>query len=248
MSLFTHELHAQRRRLSFYASLGAAALAVGCGNAASPSRPGGGTSGQGGGNSAGQGGGSSAGVGGSGIGTTASGAGGTASGACAVANAGATLVKQPVDIILVLDNSGSMADELAAVEQNINVNFANILNAAGIDYRVILISRHRKDVRAASGESSTSVCVEAPLSGLAVCPSPANPASAPKPIFSDHFFQYNVKIESHDSFENGILAGYHSPDTRTDLTIVGWKEWLRPNTKKVFLEMSDDDEGEGDDT
>jgi len=66
---------------------------------------------------------------------------GTAGGGanCATTSAGAMLVKQPVDIILVLDNSGSMADELAAA----------------VDYRVILISRHRKDVRAMSGESST---------------------------------------------------------------------------------------------
>ena len=175
---------------------------------------------------------------------------GTAGGGanCATTSAGAMLVKQPVDIILVLDNSGSMADELAAAEQNINVNFAQILAAAAVDYRVILISRHRKDVRAMSGESSTSVCVEAPLSGLAKCPSAANPASVAAPVFSDRFFQYNVKIESHDSFETGILAGYHSPDARTHLTTVGWKEWLRPNAKKVFLEMSDDDEGVGDDT
>jgi hypothetical protein len=168
-------------------------------------------------------------------------------GACATTSAGAMLVKQPVDIILVLDNSGSMADELASVEQNINVSFAQILNDAAVDYRVILISRHRKDVRAMSGESSTSVCVEAPLSGLMKCPSPANPTSVPAPVFSSRFFQYNVKIESHDSLETGILAGYHSPDARTHLTTVGWKEWLRPNAKKVFLEMSDDDEGAGDD-
>jgi hypothetical protein len=178
------------------------------------------------------------------IGNTAGAPNGAGGGdTCATVSAGAMLVKQPVDIILVLDNSGSMADELAAVEQNINVNFANILNAADVDYRVILVSRHRKDVRAASGESSTSICVEAPLSGLAQCPSPANPTSVPAPVFSARFFQYNVKIESHDSFETGILAGYHSPDTRTNLTTAGWKEWLRARTKKVFLEMTDDDEG-----
>ena len=108
---------------------------------------------------------------------------GTAGGGrhCATTSAGAMLVKQPVDIILVLDNSGSMADELAAAEQNINVNFAQILTAAAVDYRVILISRHRKDVRAMSGESSTSICVEAPLSGLAKCPSADEPRVGCRP-------------------------------------------------------------------
>ena len=58
---------------------------------------------------------------------------------CATAQAEATLTKEPVDIILVLDNSGSMAQELQAVEDNINKNFASILATGDADYRVILI-------------------------------------------------------------------------------------------------------------
>ncbi len=159
---------------------------------------------------------------------------------CAAAQADAKLVKEPVDIILVLDNSGSMADELQAVEDNINLNFASILAKSDVDYRVILISRHRKAERAASGESSTSICVASPLSGLATCPGPA-------PVFSERFFQYNEKIESHDSLEK-IISFYHRPDTRSDLTQLGYSEWLRIGAKKVFLELSDDDEGGADDT
>ena len=49
-------------------------------------------------------------------------------GACAQAESQATLVKEPIDIIVVLDNSGSMDEELDAVERNINVNFAEILD------------------------------------------------------------------------------------------------------------------------
>jgi hypothetical protein len=158
---------------------------------------------------------------------------------CAVAMAEATLTKEPVDIILVLDNSGSMAQELQAVEDNINVNFASILAASDVDYRVILLSRHRKDVRAASGVSSTSICVSSPLSGLATCPGPV-------PVNAARFFHYNEKIESHDSLEN-ILLFYNRADTRSGLTKVGYHEWLRVGAKKVFLEMTDDDEGGPDD-
>src|SRR5450432_655058 len=159
---------------------------------------------------------------------------------CATTSATATLIKEPVDIILVLDNSGSMADELQAVEDNINQNFATILQQSGVDYRVILLSRHRRDVRAASGESSTSICVTAPLSGLAMCP-------APLPVFSDHFFQYSIKIESTDSFDQ-IVATYNMRDQKFDLTEIGWSEWLRPGAKKVFLEMTDDNAAEPVDT
>jgi hypothetical protein len=159
---------------------------------------------------------------------------------CAVASAEATLVKEPVDVILVLDNSGSMANELQAVEDNINVNFASILAASDVDYRVILISRHRKAARADSGESSTSICVSSPLSGMPTCPGPA-------PVLTDRFFHYNEKIESHDSLEK-IISFYRRPDTRTSLTVLGWSEWLRASAKKVFLELTDDDEGGVDDT
>ena len=157
----------------------------------------------------------------------------SSSSTCATVSVTATLIKQPVDIILVLDNSGSMADELDAVERNINLNFANILAQSGVDYRVILLSRHRREVRAPSGESSTSICVASPLSGLASCPGAT-------PVNSERFFHYSIKIESEDSFDR-ILATYAAADTKFHLTTVGWSEWLRPAAKKVFLEMTDDD-------
>ncbi|HEY0469963.1 MAG TPA: hypothetical protein VGC79_37510, partial [Polyangiaceae bacterium] len=146
-------------------------------------------------------------------------------------SAAATLIEQPVDIILVLDNSGSMEDELDSVERNINLNFANILQQSGVDYRLILISRQRKAERSASEEASTSICVSSPLSALATCP-------ASKPVNSERFFQYSIKIESENSFDR-ILSTYNAKDT-FELTKVGWSEWLRPGAKKVFLELTDD--------
>jgi hypothetical protein len=161
-------------------------------------------------------------------------------GACAQDESRAMLVKEPIDIIVVLDNSGSMDEELDAVERNINVNFAGILDVSDVDYRVILISRHRKEARDASEEASTSICVEAPLSGLMACP-------APDPVFSNHFFQYFTKIESDDSFDV-LLDTYEPPfessdrEDRADQAPDGWSAWLRPRAKKVFLEMTDDNE------
>jgi len=166
------------------------------------------------------------------IDTGNSGAGDPSPGApCATVSAAATLIKQPVDIILVLDNSGSMEDELDAVEKNINVNFANILQQSGVDYRLILISRQRKAARTESEEASTSICVSSPLSGLASCP-------AAEPVNSERFFQYSIKVDSENSFDR-ILSTYNKKDT-FELTKIGWSEWLRPGAKKVFLEMTDD--------
>ena len=106
---------------------------------------------------------------------------------------------------------------------------------------MISISRHRKAARNPSnpGAEDTSVCIEAPLSGLAACP-------APNPVFSARFFQYFTKIESNDSFDV-TLDAYEPPfelehEDRAGQAPNGWSEWLRPRAKKVFLELTDDNE------
>lgn len=83
-------------------------------------------------------------------------------GPCRALNAESTVEPIPVDIIIAIDNSGSMSQEAEEVRMNIN-RFAEIIAASGLDYRVVLIS-------APSG--STGVCVPAPLgSGAPDCQS-----------------------------------------------------------------------------
>jgi hypothetical protein len=160
--------------------------------------------------------------------------------ACASTSVEATLTSAPVDIVVILDNSGSMQEEMKAAEANINQNFATILSNAGIDYRVILLSRHRRQ-NGDSGEASTSICVSAPLSGLAACP-------AEVPVFSERFFQYSEKIESFDAL-NWILDGWSIPPENDDYAVLapmGWSPWLREGSKKAFVIMTDDDESNDD--
>ena len=59
--------------------------------------------------------------------------------ACAAAAATATETILPVDIIWVIDNSGSMDEEEARVQSNINA-FANAIAGSGSDYHVIVIT------------------------------------------------------------------------------------------------------------
>jgi hypothetical protein len=161
--------------------------------------------------------------------------------ACVIQEQSAELIEQPVDVILLLDNSGSMSDELGAVEANININFASILTSSDVDYRVVLISRHRQEPREASEEASTSICVTSPLSRLDDC------SAADEPALSERFFQYSTKLESADSFDV-LLDTYEPPfddperAENFDNAPLGWSAWLRPNAKKVFLELTDDDE------
>lgn len=166
-----------------------------------------------------------------------SGSGGSGgSDTCGTQSVTGTLTTEPVDIIVILDNSGSMHEEMGAAETNINVNFAEILAAGGVDYRVILLSRHRTGARTTGETSSnTSICVTTPLSGLAACPSE-------DPVFSDRFFQYNLKVESTDSFDKALLW-YDLVDDDDDAQAPnGWGPWLRAGAKKVFVEMTDDNE------
>jgi hypothetical protein len=158
------------------------------------------------------------------------GAGG-AGGACAQIVVETTIQEQPPDIIFVVGNNGSLAQEIAAVEANINANFAQIIEQSGVDYRVILVSK--------SGSHQFNVCVEAPLGGVpagecALQSNDSEPVNNP-----DKFFHYSAIVNSDDpwckllgSFDGTIPDEY-------GLAPNGWQEWLRPEAFKVFVVISD---------
>lgn len=149
--------------------------------------------------------------------------------ACAAQSAEATLIKKPVDIIFIIDNSGSMTDDIIAVENNINDNFASIIEASGIDYRVIMIAEH------GSAQNAQSICVKAPLSTTTCSPIPADPGQNP-PIF----YQYSVTIGSHNSLCQ-LLNTYDGTTADQDgYAPNGWRDWLRKDAIKVFVEITDD--------
>jgi hypothetical protein len=136
---------------------------------------------------------------------------------CATVSSTATTTKRPVDIIFVIDNSGSMTNEILAVQNNINVNFATIIGNSGLDYRVIMVSRY-------GAYTSQRICVTAPLSGNTTC-SPVPTTN----VNGTRFFQYSTAIGSNDSL-NKIISTYPS-----------WSGWLRANALKVFVEITDDE-------
>lgn len=59
---------------------------------------------------------------------------------CVEVQAQAEGTERPVDIILIVDSTGSMGAAIARVEQVINQHFAAVLDAAGVDYQVILLA------------------------------------------------------------------------------------------------------------
>jgi hypothetical protein len=123
-----------------------------------------------------------------------------------------------------------MIDEARSMEENLNVSFASTLEQSGIDYRVIMITKHRDND---SLLGATSVCISSPLGAATECP-------MPQPVFGDRFFHYSVAIGSNDSLTT--LLDTYSGNRRDDYGLApgGWSQWLRPASKKVFLELSDD--------
>ena len=158
--------------------------------------------------------------------------------ACAMASAQATLVRKPVDIIFLIDNSGSMSDEIHGVEININKNFADIMKTSGLDYRVIMLTHYGdwKQLR---------ICVAPPLSKQTMGCMPPDGRVMNNP---PRYFHYNWDIQSWDSFKKAI-AQYNLPDMDGSpqpmgscggQPCAGWNQYLRKNAVKIFVEVTDD--------
>jgi hypothetical protein len=130
---------------------------------------------------------------------------------------------RPVDVIFVIDNSGSMSEEIAAVRDNINRDFAAIIAESGVDYRVIMISKY--------GLDSLSVCVEPPLA-QADCDLGIDRTN------STVFYHYDQEIGSTDALCQ-ILTTFDRPDARGRAP-AGWQAWLRPDSHKAFVVITDD--------
>jgi hypothetical protein len=148
--------------------------------------------------------------------------------ACVATSAEATLTKKPVDIIFIIDNSGSMGDNIKSVQDNINANFASIIQQSGLDYRVIMVSAHGQ-------VGSERICVQKPLSTTDCNPVPAKPGQNP-PIF----YQYSIPIASRDSWCQALKSYDGTLVDQFGLGPGGWKTWLRKEALKVFVEITDD--------
>ncbi|HEX2878688.1 MAG TPA: hypothetical protein VHO25_04045 [Polyangiaceae bacterium] len=162
-------------------------------------------------------------------------------GSCADITADATLTKRPMDIIISIDNSGSMEGEIVAVQQRINDDFAAIIDASEIDYRVILVSRYGW-VEEAVGLSNFPVCIGPPL-GNAACVDSNYPVLAHN---SPVFFHHSTDIGSNNMWcylTESYDASDEYPTSRsgwTPVATMGWQEWLRPEAFKVFIGITDD--------
>ena len=151
--------------------------------------------------------------------------------ACGTQKAEAEITTKPVDIVILIDNSGSMAAEIKGVESNINKNFAEIIGASGLDYRVIMV--------AAFGKSSAyKVCVEAPLGGIPAggcAVPPAQPVNNP-----GKFYHYSTTVNSVNAVCKALSTFDGVDKDAFGFAPTGYQTWLREDSLKVFLVITDD--------
>lgn len=177
--------------------------------------------------------------------------------ACSDVTANTTTSTRPVDIIVAVDNSSSMSGEIQAIIDRINMDFADILDAAEVDYQVIIVSRHGPLDHSVNSCDDHGICIEPTLAGAACDP-------LGRPAYGPRFRHYSICINSEDSIEKlaasfdrsppGFAGGFQASgyfnaggtlvpldDRGMDDAPDGWSEWLRPGAFRAFLEISDDD-------
>ena len=118
----------------------------------------------------------------------------------------------PVDIIWGVDNSGSMFEEAAAVQENINA-FSQQITAAKIDVHVVMLAGYPVLVL-------PGVCVGPPL-GSGQCPGDSKPPN---------FFHHQSAVV--DSWNGAVVFKDMFPQ---------YRHMLRPNALKYLVIVTDDD-------
>ncbi len=130
--------------------------------------------------------------------------------ACATATTEATLVKQPSDIVFILDNSGSMSLEASWVQQNMN-SFSQQIAASGVDFHVVVLSSYPG--------SGNGICIDPPL-GAGGCPKTDTKLPT--------FLHVNQSVAS----SNGLSLCLS--------TYPKWKSALRTGAAKHIIIVTDD--------
>lgn len=134
---------------------------------------------------------------------------------CASVDAAAEAKKLPADILVVVDNSGSMDDEVAQVQAQLN-GFSQQIIGSGVDVRVILMSSYPGD--------GNGICIEPPL-GSGGCPNQDTNA----PTF--------VHIDERIGSSNALSLILQDADQ--------WGAWMRPEATTHIFVVTDDESNLG---
>lgn len=155
-----------------------------------------------------------------------------------------------VDIIFIIDNSGSMSDEIAKVRSNINQNFLSIIGASNLGWNLIMVTSKQGSP---SNLGAEQICVDSP---------PAAASCADNP---PHFRHVHCEVQSSDALTSGAFTYDGNPppwyannpnqglmSLCGKMTIPGllafpmqwdqktWRDFVREPVTKVFVIVTDD--------
>lgn len=175
-------------------------------------------------------------------------------GSCADENLEPTFEQQPADIIFIIDNSGSMSDEIDEIQANINNSFAAIIASSSIDYRVIMLTAHGGSHYI--NQPAATVCITQPLSSLTTTDNNSDGVpdacdGAPGDV-PGQFYHFDVNlggsgstgVQSTDGLCILLETLYGSDGggfaDEWGLHPEGWIKFLREDAVKVFVMVTDD--------
>jgi hypothetical protein len=146
---------------------------------------------------------------------------------CAGTSVAPQNVYQPADVVIAIDNTTSMYDEIQEVRANMN-RFSQMVGALGLNMRIVLVSCLTEECLAPNGNDPNwhTICIDPPVGAEGGCPasSPDSDTSLPD------FLHVDRRIESLKALGRLVL------------TYPTWSFMLRPEAVKHVLVISDDND------
>ncbi len=155
-----------------------------------------------------------------------------------------------VDIIFIIDGSGSMQDEINQVRSNINDSFLSIISASNLGWNLIVIGAREGDN---TNLQALDICVDSPPAGAACADNPPQ------------FRHVHCEVQSLDALTSTAFTYAGDPPSwyandpnnlmmslcgKTTIPFFGafpmswdqkkWGDYLRPAATKVFVVVTDD--------
>ena len=130
---------------------------------------------------------------------------------------------RPVDIVWIIDQSGSMGSEIAGVKQNMN-NFSNYISGQKIDYRVIVLAKR--------GTGSKDICIKPPLGGANCGDSARFKQVSLKVGSTNELTLFKSNIKSIESFmrPNSLRQIVVVSDDNSSLSAPAFHAWIKART------------------